>query len=415
MLEPTQTPSAEGPSSLPVEKSTAEPRPPQPKVTATAALRSDATADPAQFRATVMVRIALTSATLGLLSCLLLGLVVAFNLHDEPPFEDADLRSLWALPTADRNAGPGIVEALEMIPANYFSLRAEGQDRSVRQALSEASLGGFARTPRAKAGTAAEWESDLISETVEQILASFAPVIDRLDAACRLPQCVMPTEVDPDEWFSKTDEAWQLLHLRAAAAFARGDLAATAEADLAILRFTAHSIHGTNRLAQRTTTLAQLPLMLAPLKEHWQAGVFDGRADEFVEAFRRLDLDRADASEAIRIEYRRFRTQVLGAPEWLDDQELSKRGMAYLFHPQATLRTIGDYYRAAIDEGERTGRVLSSEPPTIHTGMIAKIWHGNGIGHGLLELVPLELDSIYVWTDAAADEVTRWIERLQAL
>ena len=403
-----------GPTSTAVEtldEPTLASAPPSGSSAATPELAIDV---PVRRRTLVFIRVALTSATFGLISCLLLGLIIAVNLHDEPPFEDADLRNRWAPPAANQNAGPGLAAAFAMIPSNYFWVTNTWEGVPIGRALSEAKFGGFARGTVALPGSNAAWEADPVAGTVHEVLEQFAPMLEVLDAACSLPHCFMPTDVDPDEWFSKVDEAWHLLHLRAAAAFAEGDLEATAIADLAILRFTAHWIHGTSRLDQRTTVLAQLPLQLAPLRAHLEAGAYDGRTAEFIAAFRSLDLDRSDASEAIRMEYRRFRAQVLGAPEWLGDQDLSSRGMAYLFHPQETLRTIGDYYRAAIDEGERTGRVIESEPPTIHTGWAAKIWHGNGLGHGLLELAPLEVDSVYARSDEAAAAIARWIELLEA-
>ncbi len=69
------------------------------------------------------------------------------------------------------------------------------------------------------------------------------------------------------------------------------------------------------------------------------------------------------------------------------------------------MRTLGSYYRAAIQEGESTGRVVETQPPKIETGVIGKILKGNGLGHVLLEMAQLELDSIYLRTDEVILEI----------
>ena len=364
----------------------------------------------------IFLKFSLISATLGLITSLSLGVLIAVNLQDESPFEDADLRAIGEPISEDQNSAPGIRRAMQTLDGKYFWETKNSEEIPLATVLATHRIGSFARGgPPGEFGSEANWESSPVRGMVENAFAEHAEFYALIDAACALPECRFPEPTHAlegiDEWYSRSREAWQLVQLRSDIAFARGDRDATIAADFSQIRYATRCHEGSHTIVQKIPTLAQLRFALLTIARHIEAGVFEGREAELTATLRSIGIDRTSASDAVRTEYRLFRSLVFDTPDLIGDEEISSRGVSFLFHPYETLRALGEYYRAAMLEGESTGRVVETPPPTIETGWAMKLLKGNGLGHSLLEMAQLELDSIY----ARTNEVIREIEVLEKM
>ena len=132
----------------------------------------------------LFLRLSLTSATLGLITCATLGILIFIHLDDQAPFDDADLRARPEAISADQNAGPWIRKAMAPLDSLYFWNTKTADGTPLAKVLAEARFGSFALGgPPAPAGDAASWEVSPVRPLVETALSEHAEFYARLEAA----------------------------------------------------------------------------------------------------------------------------------------------------------------------------------------------------------------------------------------
>ena len=386
----------------------------------------DSEADPADApdapRARIFVRLALLSSSLGIVTCIALAILIFSNLDDEPHFDDSDLVTFDPVPVPPaENAGALIEEAVRSLDGREF-IDAKGPDgEPLAQTLALSRFGSFAvgGDPQPM-GDAESWATHPLQPAVVELLIAHHEFFRTIDRALERPRCVLPEPASAveaaEQGFGRYRAAWQLIQLRADAAFAAGNGPETARADRAQLTYAGLIADGSRSIIQKVTAISQLRAAVITIGRHLEEGALRGEEAALIETLDAVagDLGRHEASEAIRTEYRLFKILVDDAPRQIGKSADDSPEIGYLFHPNETLRSLGTYYRAAIEEGERTGRVKDAEPPEVRTGTLEKIIHGNGLGHVILELAPLELDSLYLRIDEVIDELTSLRARLVA-
>lgn len=373
-------------------------------------------------RSRLFVRLALMSSSIGLITCIALGILIASNLADEEHFDDADLVTFAPRPIPpEENAGPLIERAVRSLDGREFIDAKGPEGEPLAQTLALSRFGSFAAGGDPEPmGNAESWATHPLQPAVVELLVAHHDFLRTIDTAVERPHCVLPEPASAieaaEQGFGRYRSAWQLIQLRADAAFAAGDVEATARADRVQLAYAGLITDGSRSIIQKVTAIAQLRAAVMTIARHLDAGALTGHEEALLETIDRVAaaLGRHEASEAIRTEYRLFKILVDDAPRQIGKNVEDSPEIGYLFHPNETLRDLGTYYRAAIEEGERTGRVQEAEPPEVRTGTIEKIIHGNGLGHVILELAPLELDSLYVRLDEVIADLAALRVRIAA-
>lgn len=372
-------------------------------------------------RTRIGTRIAAGSLVLSLLFLGALAIIVATNLGDEDPPDDADLRiEIPAIARKD-DAGPPIRRALRSLRGWALWSETTAEGTPLPDALADAGFLSFTPGAPDGPGTAEEWASSPLSGPVEGVLERHAEFFAAVEEALERPRLSMPAPVSPldgiDDWFGPAHEGWQLLTLRSDAAFARVDVDATLRADLTLLRYADRFVDGARSLLHTLAAFAQLGDALAAVEHHLASGTLAGHEPELRAALAEIEVDFTHASRAARCEYALLRDTVEDVPRLLEENKLPSGELGtYLFQPNATLRLASEYYRAVIAEGEATGRVQHVRLPVDPDSGVGLIFGGNPVGKLLLRMIVVAPDRAYLKSGevAAALAAVRTLVALSA-
>lgn len=385
---------------------------------------------PPRRRHGTAMKAVLGSAVLALVLIAGFAAVVAPNLADEPEFDDSDLIAAPPSVPAGEDAGPGMALALDSILGEGLErlgaielgdAEGAGPDGTLRSASVRAGLaifggGSAGGGPRPPPDPAA-WSAYPHRGEIESALAAESEFFAAIDEACRRPRCSLPEWSDPHDvlrdWPLSVQRGLELLQLRSDAAFASGDRAAAVEADLALLRFVARRVEGARFIGDHAVSLSLLDMSVDVIGRHLQAGIFAGNEARLAAELGQISLGRGLVSRAIREEYRWQRTQVEDTGDYLTEA-LPSTLARWSFHPNETLRILGEHYRAAIAEGEETGRV-TTPPPDRPGSAFGRLLRGNPIGFELITpLISVDLGAFYGSVDQSIGDLNRLRERVEA-